>query len=81
MSKKSRKHGSSSNSSKQSNAQGERATKMALAIAALNFGTALMKCWQDNHDAIVQFFHMLFRLKYIGCRSRWMSRHLLKPAA
>ena len=86
MAKKSRKRGSSANPSKPVNVQSAPvnwATKLALVTATLNFGTVLMKMWQDNHTAIAQFFHTLFRLNFASCRRKWMSRHLqeLSPAA
>jgi hypothetical protein len=82
MAKKSRKRGSSANLSKPVNGQPEGLrlpTRTTLVTAALNFGTALMKLWQDNHVAVTQFFHTFFRLKLESCS--WMSRHLLDLSA
>ena len=80
MSKKSQKQGSSKNSSRPVIVQSEHVnwtTKFVFATATLNFGSALIKFWQDHHADIVQFFHVLFRLKFHSYRRRWMSRHLL----
>jgi hypothetical protein len=75
MAKRTRNRGSSTSSKKpETQTPANWATKFSLITATFNLMTALVKAWQENHVAITQFFHTLFRLNFICRRPEWSSR-------